>query len=406
MSVQPSGNPELIAFIRSEIANHGPVSFKWFMDKCLYHPQYGYYAQNAQNIGRHGDFYTNVSVSHIFGELMAKQFEEMWQRMGCPEAFAIVEQGAHSGQFANDVMTWIQHFAPEFYEAVRYWLVEPSKLMQEAQEELLKKWPKNRFRWIETLTSVDVGSIVGVHFSNELIDAFPVHLVSYVSEGWYENFVDIEGKGRFKFVYGPPSNHTLEKLVAKLPDVGVQHYRTEINAPAQRWIEDLSKMIGRGYVLSVDYGYPRSVFYSTERSDGTLCCYHKHRRHYDPFHLMGECDITAHVDFTSLAEAAETLGMQVAGFTDQHHFMIGAGEEDLLNLETSPQIGSPEFDNYIRSFKALMHPSTMGMAFKFLCFSKNVEDTEPLMGFRYAGDYRKALEISEKPPELDPYAAF
>lgn len=404
MSAATSGNPDLIACIRNEIANHGPVSFKWFMEKCLYHPKFGYYSRTVENIGRHGDFYTNVSISTIFGELMAKQFEEMWDRMGQPESFAVVEQGAHSGQFADDVLSWVHRFSPDFFESLRYWIIEPSPIMQEEQEKRLSAWPKNKVRWIESLVDIDVGSVTGVHFSNELIDAFPVHLMTYVGDSWYESFVDLESKGKMKFVYGPPSNRTLEKMVTRLPDVGVQNYRTEINAVSQRWLEDLAKIIGRGYVLCVDYGYPRSVYYSPERSDGTLCCYHKHRRHYDPFQMMGECDITAHVDFTSLAERAEEVGMQVAGYTDQHHFMVGIGEDELRQLQENA--GTPEFDSYIRAFKSLMHPSTMGMAFKFFCLSKHIEPGAPLTGFKYAGNFRKTLEISETAPPVDPYAPF
>ena len=120
------GNPKLIAHLREQITTHGPVTFKWFMQQALYHPEHGYYGGGRARIGRQGDFYTSVSVGRIFGELMAKQFEEIWYRMNSPAGFAIVEEGAHHGQFAQDVLGWLQQFSPDLYAQVRYWIVEPN----------------------------------------------------------------------------------------------------------------------------------------------------------------------------------------------------------------------------------------------------------------------------------------
>lgn len=412
------GDPALVDFLRGQIATHGPVTFKWFMQQVLYHPTLGYYGAGKARIGRRGDFYTSVSVGRIFGELMAKQFEEMWQRMNRPLSFAVVEEGAHNGQFAHDVLNWMKTYSPEFYGATKYWIVEPNPQLQQEQQATLSTWPRNKIRWCPSLADLEAGSLCGIHFSNELLDAFPVHLVTSTNGGpWDENFVDVRKDG-FCLVYGPPSNSQLRAHLERLPRYpalpgldGVQTYTTEVNLAAPRWIEDVSKVLTSGYVLLADYGYPRDVYYSPERSTGTLMTYQDHQRSSQPLEGVGERDITAHVDFTSLAERAEASGLRLTGYCDQHHFVVGVGKDELLKIERSIKDMTPELLHFIRSFKTLMHPSTMGMAFKFICFQKNVPANEkPLSGFSECKDGRVELglpsvaEQSSGDPD-DPYAA-
>jgi len=137
------GHPELNRILTRQIDSHGPVSFKWFMEQVLYHPTHGYYSSGRATVGRRGDFYTNVSVGKIYGELMAAQFEEMWVRMGQPMTFAIVEQGAHDGRLANDVLTWIQARSPRLFAQLTYWIVEPSETLLQHQQAALSGWPRN-----------------------------------------------------------------------------------------------------------------------------------------------------------------------------------------------------------------------------------------------------------------------
>ena len=409
-----SGSAELLAYIRQQIANHGPVTFRWFMQQALYHPRHGYYGAGRARIGRRGDFYTSVSVGRVFGELMAKQFEEMWERMNRPLSFTIVEEGAHSGQFAHDVLTSLRQQAPDLFGKLRYWIVEPNPKLQQEQQATLNTWPRNKIRWSTTLDTFEAGSLCGVHFSNELLDAFPVHLVTYLDGAWRENFVDVK-RDEFRFVYGPPSNSQLRAHLEKLPipqlEAGAS-YCTEISLAAPRWIEDMAKVLGQGYILLADYGYPREVYYSPERSEGTLTAYSNHQKSYKPLENVGLCDLTSHVDFTSLAERAEANGLHLAGYCDQHHFLVALGEEFLLGLEQAIGNLSPDALHSIRSFKTLMHPSTMGMAFKFIGFSKSVADaTRPLRGFSRCSDPRAALGLGKLPTSVqeqrnDPYASF
>lgn len=408
------GSPELLAYIRQQISNHGPVSFKWFMQQALYHPKFGYYGSGRARIGRRGDFYTSVSVGKIFGELMAKQFEEMWRRMNQPVSFTIVEEGAHGGHLAHDVLGWLQRSSPELFAKVRYWIVEPNPKLQQEQQAYLSVWPRNKIRWTPSLESFEVGSLCGVHFSNELLDAFPVHLVTCAGGVWQENFVDV-GRTGFRQVYGPPSNSQLRAHLEKLPKPGGESgasYTTEVNLSALRWVEDFSRVLGQGYILLADYGYPRDVYYSPERSEGTLMAYSEHQKSRNPLENVGLADLTAHVDFTSLAERGEQNGLHLAGYCDQHHFLVALGEQELLRMERGLENLSPEALQYIRGFKTLMHPGTMGMAFKFIGFSKNLPaGDQPLLGFSRCGDPRQALGLAPLPTSVqeqdnDPYAAF
>ena len=193
---------------------------------------------------------------------------------------------------------------------------------------------------------------------------------------------------------------------------GPQTYTTEVNLAASRWIEDVSKVLTSGYVLLADYGFPRDVYYSPERSTGTLMTYQEHQKSPQPLEGVGERDITAHVDFTSLAERAEASGLRFTGYCDQHHFLVGLGKDELLKIERSIKEMTPELLHFIRSFKTLMHPSTMGMAFKFICFQKNVPaDEQPLSGFSECKDGRAELGLAPVDEHssggmADPYAAF
>ena len=410
---------QLAKIIRAQITQHGPVSFKWFMQQALYHSEFGYYGSGRARIGRQGDFYTSVSVGKIFGELLAKQFEEMWLRMNAPMAFAIVEEGAHGGQFANDVLTWLQKFSPDLYRRTRYWIVEPNPRLQAEQQARLSPWPRNKVRWCSTLATFEAGSLVGVHFSNELIDSFPVHLVTCANDQWQENFVELTRDG-FSFVYGPPSNTLLRERLRtlRIPAREFQPYRTEVNLAALRWVEDLARIFGQGYLLAADYGFSRDEFLSPHRREGTLTGYRAQQRQPDPFAHVGDSDLTAHVDFTTLAECAESHGFALTGYCDQHHFLVGLGEEELLSIERvteeSGEEPGPEMAHYIRAFKTLMHPATMGRAFKFIAFGKRVSEAgreTPLGGFRHGGDPRAALGMSAVTPAAersshDPYSVF
>ncbi len=213
--------------IRDEIARRGPIPFRDFMELALYHPGHGYYASGRAAIGRAGDFFTNVSVGPLFGRLLARQFAEMWERLARPEPFVIVEQGAHRGDFAHDALTSLREFAPECFAAAEYHIVEPSAALAQTQRQRLAEFAKTA-HWHGSVA--DLPPFIGVHFSNELLDAFPVHLVRWTGSQWLERHVEWRD-GAFAFVDRAPGTTELRARLGALPPVP-ESCVTEINTAA------------------------------------------------------------------------------------------------------------------------------------------------------------------------------
>lgn len=355
MSTAPS--TALSDVLRARIAVHGPIPFRDFMATALYDPAHGYYGSGRARIGRAGDYFTNVSVGPLFGRLLARQFAEMWERLGRPVDFTIVEQGAHRGDFASDVIEALRVFAPECAAATTYRAVEALAACG------------------MHATLDEVPSFTGVHFSNELLDAMPVHLITWTGSEWLERHVTTRGDA-FVFADTPLTSDALRAHAATIPPVP-PGYITEVNLNALAWIDAVASRLKRGWVLAIDYGHAREDFYAAERRTGTLRAYSAHRIEPDPLARPGEVDLTAHVEFTSLIERARAAGLDVAGFTDQHHFMVGLGQ---LHFRDDAVPGMSE----LRAYKTLMHPTMMGTAFHAVCFGKGVSPSPPLAGFKYA----------------------
>ena len=362
-------NP-LASELRARIAQRGPIPFREFMEAALYHPQHGYYSSGRATIGRHGDFFTNVSVGPLFGRLLARQFAEMWQRLGAPPEWTIVEQGAHRGEFARDALEGLREFAPMAFAAVKYVIVEPVETLRAAQKSALADLPAD---WISSIE--ELAPFTGVHFSNELLDAFPIHLVTRRDARWVERQVNLS-EDAFVFTDGPLSDPRLSAHLAamEVPD----GFTTEMNLAVLDWLSALAEKIQRGYVLAIDYGYAREQF--LERTAGTLSAYAGHQREPDPLARPGEIDLTAHVEFTSLIEHAELLGFRTHGFTDQQRFIVGASRLHFTNAAPPPAD--------IRAFKTLMHPALLGAAFKAVCFEKGDVAASALAGFSFGSDAR------------------
>jgi len=346
-------NPELISLIRDEIAKRGPVSFAWFMQQALYHPEHGYYSSGRCAIGRRGDYFTNVSVGPLFGQLMSAQFAEIWHQLGKTDHFVIVEQGAHDGQFASDVLQSAQLRAPEFFEALHYQIIEPFGVLQERQSRMLEPF-QEKVTWRQSLEPFK-----GVHFSNELLDAMPVRLI----EDDVEKMVGVRD-GKFVFIDRPLSHAAPNQI-------------------ALDWIDDLAANIQEGYAVIIDYGHSSEVF------PREIQVRARHRRLDSPFEKIGHADITMHVDWTSIARRANAAGLHVAGFTDQHHFLTGliSTWPDLLPARST----NAEADHKTaRALQTLLHPEMLGRAFQVLMMAKNI-DRRPLAGFRFAPDADSAF---------------
>ena len=362
--------------IQTLIAERGAVPFRDFMEMALYHPAHGYYGAGRAALGREGDYFTSVIVGSVFGELLGSQFREMWMRLGKPAVFTMVEQGANDGTFAMDVLEWSRETAPDFFKALRYEIVEGLKVLRARQEERLDRFP-GKVNWTASLE--ELPRFAGVHFSNELIDSFPVHLVRFSRGEWRELYVT----EKLRWTEGPVTNPAILERLAAAPRL--EGYTTEVNLDAERWAEALASKVERGWVIAIDYGFPRDRYYGPERKQGTLQCYAKHTKGLDPLAKPGACDLTAHVEFTSVARAFIAGGMELAGYTDQHHFLMGLVSRAFADRAPDPREA--------RCLKTLLHPEMLGTSFQVLGMARGVPG-EVLAGFQFAhGDPRRELGI-------------
>jgi SAM-dependent MidA family methyltransferase len=340
-------NTQLVEFIRQTIRVKGPQSFAWFMQQALYHPEHGYYASGACAIGRAGDYFTNVSVGPVFGQLLALQFLAIWEQLKKTDDFTIVEQGAHDGQFARDVLEFVQKCAPEFFAVLRYQIVEPFPCLQERQRQTLEPL-HHKVEWRDTLQA-----FAGVHFSNELLDAMPVRLIT---DG-REKLVGLDGD-RFVFV-----ERSLHQAV--------------FNQAALGWIDEVAAKLQRGYVVTIDYGCLDA------ECDNSVQVRSGHRNLDSPFEQIGDADITMRVDWKSIIQRAEANGLRVAGFTDQHHFLTGIVSE--LESTACSHWLLPDSLKEKRELQTLLHPEMLGRAFQVLGLTKNIDSgAQPLSGFKFA----------------------
>ena len=370
------GNHDLVELIRSKIQKDGPVSFAWFMHQALYHPEHGYYGSGRAKLGRQGDYYTNVSVGPTFGRLLTFQFAEIWEKLGRPGRFQIVEQGAHEGQLAQDVLRALATISPDCFETVHYQIIEPFPVLREAQANRLSEFG-GRVEWSSSLDAIE--PFTGVHFSNELLDSMPIHLLRRTRNGgnsqWMEKLVNWHNE-RFEFVQMPLSDQRIAQQLGALADVPCDA-EVEINLVALDWITALSQKLETGYAIAIDYGYVTADLLTLRHQAGTLQCRTQHRVIDSPFDFIGDCDITAHVNWSAVANHAEKHGFTIDGFTDQHHFLTGIITEYPAAIQTDNA-------NARRQLQTLLHPEMMGRSFQVLSLSRGTTSGFKLGGFQFA----------------------
>lgn len=339
-------NTELVEIIRAKIDKRGPQPFAWFMEQALYHPEHGYYSSDRAEIGRRGDYFTNVSVGSLFGQLLAIQFAEIWERLGKIDKLVVVEQGAHHGEFARDVLEFSRCQLPDFFSTLQYQIVEPFPKLQDRQTATLRDFA-DRVRWRSSLDQIE--SFVGIHFSNELLDAMPINLRG--------KLVGVEGE---RFIFVDSSKQQI------------------MNQSQLDWIANIATKLKRGLVFAIDYGFSASEFREMIQTRA------KHRLLDSPFEQIGEADITAHVNWADIAAAAEKNGLRVAGFTDQHHFLTGI-------ISTFPEM--LDGDKSKRELQTLLHPEMLGRTFQVLCLAKDVDLGMLLSGLKFAREAHGALAL-------------
>ncbi|MBI3804785.1 MAG: SAM-dependent methyltransferase [Nitrospirae bacterium] len=371
--------PELVAILREEITKKGPIPFVRFMETALYHPEFGYYTSAGEKIGPRGDFYTSSSVHPIFGELLAKQFLQMSLALGDDgSGFTWVEIGAGKGTLCADILTALQQASPLFFNQLRYIIVEKSPALREKQIERLRPRFPDRVEWEEEVPS----NLTGIVFSNELIDAMPVHRLRIEGAAIQEIYVDFK-EGRFVETLGPPSTQRLLDYLGRLAVEFDRPTEIEINLDGLDWIGRIGRAIDRGFLVTIDYGYPAEVLYTPRRPRGTFLCYYRHQTNEAPYDHIGEQDMTAHVDFTSLAKAGESVGLSVIGFTDQTHFLMGLGIAQRMERYAAEMDRSEEAKKEFIAMKQLMAPERMGGVFKLLIQGKNIPPGISLEGLQF-----------------------
>jgi SAM-dependent MidA family methyltransferase len=383
----PIGHPDLVAKIAREIRDLGPITFARFMDLALYDPEFGYYMRPDEvetRIGWSGDFYTSPDVHPVLARSLARQMRQVDEALGQPDPFTVVEMGPGKGILARDFLTDCAATGNSFGRRLRYVLIERSPAMREAQRGHLAPW-EDRVSWMDGLDALGAGRLTGAVFSNELVDAMPVHRVRVRDGRPQEIFVDFRDGG-FVERLGDRTTPELSRYLERLRAMGItwpEGYTTEINLQALEWMREVARVFGQGIVLTIDYGHTAEDLYGPDRPRGTLLCYHAQQLSEDPYTRVGLQDMTAHVDFTSLAAAGEEAGLHVTGFTNQMSFLMGLGVEGLVE-ELEP--GSPEFQGVVH----LLRPDGMGRTFKILIQHKGMP--APILdGLRYKPFFGTAL---------------
>ena len=314
-----------------------------------------------------------------------RQIEEMQVLLG-KSPLNIIEVGAGKGLLCLDILLSAQEKAPELFETLKYFIIEKSPDFIERQKRQLEgPGLLDKVSWVADFKEA-LPDGTGIVISNELIDAFPVHKVRFSNGLWEEIYVTLK-KGEFVEVDGAPANRELSDFLAGLTAPFEEGYTTEVNLKGIDWIKGVSTHLNKGFLITIDYGYPRMGLYSPERNRGTLTCYYKHQASEDPYVNIGEQDITAHVDFTSLAEAGKEAGLETTGFTDQSYFLMGCGIEEEFHPLAAPTLdkgglgGVEAFKSNI-TIKKLLLPGGMGSTFKVLIQHKGMEKPQ-LRGFSF-----------------------
>ena len=375
----------LITIINKQIQSspHQQISFADYMNLVLYHPNFGYYTSKTSVLGSRGDFITSPHYSDDFGELLAIQFADMWCALGCPIPFHLVEMGAGQGLIAADALTYLKQHYADCYAALDYVIVEKSATLQALQQERLTD---KKVSWT---TFNELPSVTGCFFSNELVDAFPVHVVEKHDNQLKEVYVTHENN-TLKETLGPLSSSRLTQYfdlvdINLLTDSYPDGYRTEVNLAAFDWLDTIVSKIDKGFLITIDYGHTAQRYYSSARYQGTLKCYYQHRHHDNPYINIGKQDLTAHVDFTALQRHGEKAGLDTLGFTQQGLFLMALGLGDRIANLTQTIIPGPDgFNQLIQRRQALhqlmdMNPMGLG-TFGVLIQSKGMDKTISLKG--------------------------
>ena len=367
----------LAALIAAEIEQAGGwISFARYMEMALYAPGLGYYSGGARKFGPAGDFVTAPELSPLFAQTLAAQVEPIL----AASAPRLLEAGAGSGALAVGLLRELERRGalPERYEILEL----SGELRARQQDTLARGAPQlaGRVAWLDTLPD----TFSGVAVANELLDALPVNIVAWREDGLFERGVALAGGG-FAWQERPAEGALL--AVSQALTFVSPPYVSEIALAARAWVAEWGRILKKGALLLIDYGFPQREYYHPQRAEGTLMCHYRHHAHGDPFWLPGLNDITAHVDFTAIAEGGHEAGLDVLGYTSQAQFLLNCGLAQLLEARQAD--GAAAYAALASGAQKLISPAEMGELFKVLVLGRGI--TAPLLPGFAQGDRLHAL---------------
>ncbi len=369
-SPSPASDPEapLRAILAARIRSNGPIPFAEYMRECLYHPEHGYYSRASA--GRFGDYYTSVDVHPIFGRLLARQLAEMWELLGVPRPFLVVEAGAGVGCLAGHILDFAAREFPGFYAALEYTAVERSAARRaQHAERLAVHAAAGR---VSSSAEIPLAIPAGCIFSNELLDALPTHRVVIKDGALREIYVGIEGE-HFVEVFREPSTRKLDEYFQEQGIALQEGWQGEACLEACQWVENAGRALERGFLMTIDYGHEAVALYDERHNRGTMLAYRDHRVTEDLLDAPGAQDLTSHVNFTAVDVCGRPAGLALTGLVTQSQFLVALGRANEFGDLYEP--GQTELEK-LRArllLKNLIHPEGLGEKFQVIIQHKGIE---------------------------------
>ncbi len=365
---------KLHTIIADRIRTKGRITFAEYMAACLYEPGLGYYTSPGRKVGTEGDFYTSITVHAAFGRVIAREIAAMWRSMACPTDFTLVEVGAGHGRLACDIMDFLSEQQPDCYMTTRLVLVEQEPSLAEAQAILLANH-SDKLSWLAPDALKDF-RFSGVLYSNELLDAMPVHRVLMTQQGLKEIYVTLADE-QFQDLADLPSTPELETYLNQYGIPLHPGQEAEVSLAGLNWFDTAATSLQQGFILTIDYGWPKAELYAPQRTLGTLLCYYRHTVEDNPYQRVGMQDITTHINFSALIERGEELGLKTLWLGEQSRFLMFAGIiEELEAIETSELSEKEKLQRRLTIKRLIMPEGGMGDTFRILVQSKGVEQAD------------------------------
>lgn len=379
----------LTEIIKLRIKDEGPITFAEFMELALYHPNHGYYSSDRSKIGKEGDFYTSPHVHKAFGVVIGNFILKSFDLID-EENLSIIELGAGKGLLALDVLNHIKTNNPEQYEQTTYYMVEHSSFSKNESKKILNNH-LHKIKRFSSLSELESKQITGLVISNELFDALPFHRLKFSDGNLKEIFITLKD-GDLTETTDKPSTQGLEEYFGNIDTYFREDQEFEISLRAEEILNEIDRVLRKGFVLTIDYGYLNDELFSPERMKGTYKCIHNHSINEAPLINLGQQDITAHVDFSNLSRIGTTFNLNEVKYTTQGQFLIDWGILDLINTDSEE---NEKTDNSsakeIQAIKNLFLPELMGDKFKVLIQEKNL--TNELKGFYPQSPFKISFKV-------------